>query len=73
MSLFPAGKFTSLFRLLDDYDFHHFSRGAQTSTIHAFCPKFDIRELKDSYELHGELLGIEQKDVNLEFVDPHTL
>jgi HSP20 family protein len=73
MSLFPASEFTSLFRLLDDYDVHRSGRGTQTSTIRAFRPKFDIRELKDSYELHGELPGIEQKDVNLEFVDPHTL
>lgn len=76
MSLFPftTGEFTPLFRLLDDYDTHRSGRGSsQTSTIRAFRPKFDVNELKDSYELHGDLPGIEQKDVNIEFVDPHTL
>jgi len=73
MSLFPSGEFTPLFRLLDDYDIHRTGRGSHASTIRAFRPKFDVRELKDSYELHGELPGIDQKDVNIEFVDPHTL
>jgi HSP20 family molecular chaperone IbpA len=69
---FPSSEFGSLFRLLDDYDIHRSGRGGQT-TIRAFRPKFDVRELKDSYELHGELPGVDQKDVNIEFVDPHTL
>jgi len=73
MSLFPSGEFTPLFRLLDDYDVHRTGRGSHASTVRAFRPKFDVRELKDSYELHGELPGIDQKDVNIEFVDPHTL
>ena len=75
---FPSGEFTSLFRLLDDYDVHRSTgsrdgRDSQTSTIRAFRPKFDVRELKGSYELQGELPGIDQKDINIEFVDPHTL
>lgn len=75
MSLFQisSGEYTPLFRLLDDYDVHRSGRGGQTSNIRAFRPKFDVRELKDSYELQGELPGIEQKDVSIEFVDPHTL
>lgn len=77
MSLFPfstGGEFTPLFRLLDDYDDHRTGRGkSQTSAIRAFRPKFDVHETKDSYELQGELPGIEQKDVNIEFVDHHTL
>ena len=76
MSLWPAGEFTSLFRLLDDYDVHRSGRGGtqtHTSNIRAFRPRFDVREVKDSYELHGELPGIEQKDVNIEFVDPNTM
>jgi len=73
MSLFQSGEFTPLFRLLDDYDIHRTGRGSHASTIRAFRPKFDVRELKDSYELHGELPGIDQKEINIEFVDPHTL
>ena len=74
MSLFPRfsqNEFTPIFRLLDDYDTHR-SRQSQ-SHIRAFQPKFDVRELKDAYELHGELPGIDQKDMDIEFTDPHTL
>lgn len=67
---FPQTEFAPIFRLLDDYDTHRTSR---QSHIRAFQPKFDVRELKDSYELHGELPGIEQKDMDIEFADPHTL
>ncbi|MCJ1366967.1 hypothetical protein MMC16_006098 [Acarospora aff. strigata] len=73
---FPAGDFAPLFRLLDDYDVHRSGRGGATgsSAIRAaFQPKFDVREIKEAYELQGELPGINQKDVSIEFVDPHTL
>jgi HSP20 family protein len=82
MSFFPRGfvsepstSFTPLFRLLDeygDYNTHrqHHQRNAATKT---FAPKFDVKELPDSYELHGELPGIEQKDVDIEFTDYATL
>ena len=73
MALLPSGEFTSLFRLLDDYDIHRSGRSVQPSTIRAFRPKFDVRELKEIYELQGELPGIDQKDVNIEFVDPNTM
>lgn len=39
----------------------------------SFSPKFDVKELQEAYELHGELPGIEQKDVEIEFADDHTL
>ncbi|KAI9850451.1 MAG: hypothetical protein M1838_005663 [Thelocarpon superellum] len=75
MSLFPRhasppGDFAPLFRLLDDYDVH---RGGASKSIRAFQPKFDVREIKDAYELHGELPGISQNDVSIEFTDTHTL
>lgn len=73
MALFPSvagSDFGPLFRLLDDYDSH---RSSTTRSIRAFQPKFDVREEKDAWKLDGELPGIEQKDVQLEFVDPHTL
>lgn len=38
-----------------------------------FQPKFDVTELENAYELHGELPGLEKKDVHVEFVEPHTL
>ena len=39
----------------------------------SFNPKFDVRELADTYELHGELPGIDQKDIDIEFSDAQTL
>jgi HSP20 family molecular chaperone IbpA len=39
----------------------------------AFSPRFDVRETKEAYHLDGDLPGIEQKDINIEFTDPHTL
>ncbi|PWY96047.1 HSP20-like chaperone [Aspergillus sclerotioniger CBS 115572] len=70
---FPAtGDFTPLFRLLDDYDLHRSSQGAPASA-RTFAPRFDVRETSDGYHLDGELPGIAQKDVDIEFSDPQTL
>lgn len=78
----PTGDFSPLFRLLDDYDSHRSAtsptnaRGGgprHASAIRSFAPKFDVREQKDSYELIGELPGIDQKDVQIEFTDSSTL
>ncbi|ETI21816.1 hypothetical protein G647_05885 [Cladophialophora carrionii CBS 160.54] len=38
-----------------------------------FAPKFDVKEAKDSYILEGELPGINQKDVVIEFADEQTI
>jgi len=85
MSFFPRGftseptttGFAPLFRLLDDFDQyssgphrHHHRRGPAIKT---FSPKFDVKELADSYELSGELPGIEQKDIDIEFTENSTL
>jgi HSP20 family molecular chaperone IbpA len=77
----PASDFGPLFRLLDDYDTHRSNTASTTrgtgprhaSTIRSFAPKFDVREQKDAYELIGELPGIEQKDISIEFTDSTTL
>jgi HSP20 family molecular chaperone IbpA len=76
MSLFPrfAQEFSPLFRVLDDYEraSRQFSNN-WSSEFRTFQPKFDVKELKDAYELHGELPGIEQKDVSIEWTDGNTL
>jgi HSP20 family protein len=76
MSLFPrfAQEFSPLFRILNEYDqaAQQFTNSASTH-LRSFQPKFDVKELKDSYELHGELPGIEQKDVSIEWTDGTTL
>jgi len=76
MSLFrtsfpSSGDFTPLFRLLDDYDSHR--TGRQSSSMRSFSPRFDVRETGEAYHLDGELPGIAQKDIDIEFTDPQTL
>ncbi|KAG4439505.1 hypothetical protein IFR05_004990 [Cadophora sp. M221] len=71
--------FHPLFRLLDDFEQH--SRNTDNSHPHrqlrtnmkSFTPKFDVKELPEAYELHGDLPGIEQKDVEIEFTDVQTI
>lgn len=38
-----------------------------------FTPKFDVAEVEGAYELYGELPGIEQKDIAIEFTDAQTI
>jgi len=68
----------NLFRLLDDYASVMASRSnvcgpSFAQSVRTFQPRFDMKESKDSYELHGELPGIAQKDINIEFTDATTL
>jgi len=76
MSLFPrfAQELTPLFQIINDYDraARSVARGHGPS-CRSFQPKFDVKETKDSYELHGELPGIEQKHVSVEWTDGSTL
>lgn len=83
----PAGSvdpssFQPLFRFLSDFD--QFNQASASSSTHdpshhynhilpTFRPKFDVKETANEYELHGELPGIEQKDVDIEFTDGQTL
>lgn len=74
---------TPLFRLLDDFE--SYNREAQQCqprnrrqrpthrTPLTFRPKFDVRETETTYELHGELPGIERENISIEFTDPQTL
>lgn len=36
-------------------------------------PAFDVRELTHAYRLDGELPGVDQSNIEIEFTDPHTL
>jgi len=72
----PSGaSFHPLFRLLEDFDTYSQGDNARSgrSLAKTFNPKFDVREVETGYELHGELPGIEQKDVEIEFTDSQTL
>ncbi|KAF2266313.1 heat shock protein-like protein 30 [Lojkania enalia] len=74
MSLFPrfTQEFSPLFRLLEDYDRHALSNFPRSS-LRSFSPKFDVKETKSTYELHGEFPGVEQKNINIEWTDANTL
>ncbi|KIW84506.1 hypothetical protein Z517_03756 [Fonsecaea pedrosoi CBS 271.37] len=60
-----------LFSLFDD-SFNEIQR-ANRSTRKQWNPSFDVKESNDTYVLEGELPGVEQKDLSIEFVDEHTL
>lgn len=75
----PSTSFTPLFRLLDDFENYRGNSSTPNGRHHhgaplkTFSPKFDVKELENTYELLGELPGIEQKDVEIEFTDAQTL
>ena len=69
-----ASSFSPLFRLLDDYDTYSRETPRQIARAEkTFVPKFDVKELPNHFELHGELAGINQRDVTIEFTDPQTM
>lgn len=76
--------FAPLFRLLEDYDnYSHEVQNTDTgrqrrprqarSGLAAFTPKFDVGETENTYELHGELPGLQRENVNIEFTEPQTI
>ncbi|KAJ4314859.1 hypothetical protein N0V94_006237 [Neodidymelliopsis sp. IMI 364377] len=77
MSLFPrfTQEFAPIFRLFDEYDRQAFRDVDRqfSNTVRSFTPKFDVKETKEAYELHGELPGVDQKNVNIEWTDNNTL
>lgn len=68
----PAAEFNGLFRLLDNAAADLFPASQSPRTRH-FTPRFDVKEVGSNYELQGELPGIQQKDLQIEFVDDKTL
>ncbi|BAE57258.1 putative heat shock protein Hsp30-like protein [Aspergillus flavus] len=69
-----SGDFAPLFHLLDDYDVHQAYRPKpRTTTVRSFTPRFDVYELNNNYHLNGELPGVNQASLDIEFTDPHTL
>lgn len=74
----PDTSFHPLFKLLDDFD--QYQQGGsstggrrQRGASKLWNPKFDVKELDDLYELHGEFPGVDQKDIEIEFTDDHTI
>ena len=48
-------------------------RISESVSHHRFSPNFDVKEDKDTYILEGEVPGINQKDITIEFSDDQTL
>ncbi|KAF2206402.1 hypothetical protein CERZMDRAFT_53227 [Cercospora zeae-maydis SCOH1-5] len=84
MSFFPRAfeqefaTFQPLFKLADDYSRHVANSTGNgnysvSRTFKSFTPKVDVKENAQNYEIHAELPGIQQKDINIEFTDSQTL
>ncbi|KAE8154911.1 HSP20-like chaperone [Aspergillus avenaceus] len=58
-------------RLLDEYD--RYLSGRSPVPHRAYAPTFDMRETQDAYELEGELPGVKEEDVAIEFADSQTM
>jgi HSP20 family molecular chaperone IbpA len=77
-----APGFSSLFRMLDDFDKYAqdpiggndaLGFPGSEGTMRSFTPKFDITEHEKHYQLQGELPGVPQKNIIVEFTDPQTM
>ncbi|KAG6002136.1 hypothetical protein E4U21_003433 [Claviceps maximensis] len=88
MAFFPQAvynhdqsSFTPLFRLLHDFDSYSQSQGNtktgpsgnRAGSLPHWQPTFDVRETTESYELYGELPGVNKEHVNIDFTEPQTL
>ncbi|KAL8952433.1 MAG: hypothetical protein Q9222_001668 [Ikaeria aurantiellina] len=70
---FPSQSFAPFFRDLDSLFPSSSEIRPSSQTTRGFTPRFDVREVDAAYELHGELPGIKQEDIDIEFVDANTL
>ena len=73
----PVSAFTNelapFFRLMDAATADIVPSSSSRQYKRTFTPRFDVREVGANYELQGELPGLEQKDLEIEFVDERTL
>jgi HSP20 family protein len=71
-----APGFSSLFRMLDDFDRYTGQQLGSTqdsTSVTTFSPKFDVAERDKEYTLSGELPGVTPENVEIEFTDDQTL
>ncbi len=66
-----AADMAPLLRMIDRPIHPRARRWAQPR--HIAAPRFDVRERNAAFELQGELPGLQQENVTIEFTDPHTL
>lgn len=69
--------FSPLFRLADEIERASRSSGGCAPRSHqrtsVFLPRFDVKETKEAYQLTGELPGVDQSNINIEWADQKTL
>ena len=76
---FVFNDFAPAFRFFDELQGASSRRGRcgphryQQYKARPFNPRFDVTESKDSYELKGELPGVEQSNIEVVFTDEKTL
>lgn len=68
----PSATLHPIFRFLDDIENLRPNRSLSRS-VSSLTPKFDVKEDTNAYELHGELPGIDQSDIDITFTDAQTL
>merc|ERR1712000_73305 len=64
-------EFAPLLGLFDD-TFNEIQKASRQARKQ-FTPRFDLKETEEAYSLEGELPGIDQRDLDIEFTDEHTL
>ena len=64
--------FAPLLSLFDD-TVNELARSQRPAARRTFTPRFDVKEAKEAYHLEGELPGISQDNITIEFTDEHTL
>lgn len=69
---FPTQTFAPFFRDFDSL-FPSDAFMLRSQQARPFAPRFDVQEVPAAYELHGELPGIRQENIDIEFVDANTL
>jgi len=54
-------------------NFERMSNSSASRGFEYWAPYFDVKETEDAYKLEGELPGVQQKDISIEFADNNTL
>ncbi|TVY82025.1 30 kDa heat shock protein [Lachnellula suecica] len=76
MPFFPQSYLSpeaGLFQILSELDQPQQKACVRRHTPRTFTPNFDVTEVAQAYELFGEVPGLEQQDLSIEFADAQTL
>jgi HSP20 family protein len=76
MPFFPQAYLSAeagLFQILSELDQPQQKTCVRRQTPRTFTPRFDVTEVAQAYELFGEVPGLEQQGLSIEFADAQTL